>query len=86
MIDRFFDMIPRDIEFAEKLDKNCKDCRNDGDNLIQLETLEERTKTHPQEALVMIAFGLKCGHCKEAGKEIGSISDVYSCFYRSEGQ
>ena len=85
MVDRFFDMISRDIDFADKLDENCENCQKvGGDNLIQLKDLKDRAKTHPQEDILLDAFTITCEYCCANGKEEGMpLRSKYSCLYRA---
>jgi len=77
--------IEPDFDFAQHLDLNCVCCSlgYTPDNLLQIRTVEERSKAHPNELEVLKRLSQRCKKCFNEGKPAGlAIADTLSCLYR----
>ena len=69
-----------DHSFAAVLDLNCNQClEKETDRQTQIETLNQRKETHPEEERFLKALEEKCQACGELGN---SITSTHSCMYR----
>ena len=78
------EIIGKDPDFARQIDLNCTNCDSGyADNQALIRTLEDRAKTHPQEARATQAFIDQCRKCLIAGKPAGeSVAERFSCAWR----